>query len=386
MASNTAKTMQLLHLGSMLNLFPVLLLISFGFVLGKIGSATFSPESYLPNFRALSPTPASKKACVKLPTFMESGRLTASSGGPMHNMTDEELLWRASMEPRRSTQVSTVPKVAFLFLVQGALPLWPLWEIFFNGQDKELYSIYVHASPGYTDLAPKESVFYGRLIPSQGTKWGDMNLVDAERRLLATALLDLGNARFALFSESCIPLLGFPAVYAHLTGGSNTNVSFVDSYPIKERHDPFFADRNISLAQWRKGSQWFEMDRTTAVEVVAEERWYAVFRGDHGMLNMEEHYLPTLVTLLRWGARCKNRTLTYVDWSTRREHPRSFPEKDITAELLEGMRQGDGKCGYKYHGDDDGASEVEFCHLFARKFSKDALTKLIQLAPELWLV
>jgi hypothetical protein len=114
MASNTAKTMQLLHLGSMLNLFPVLLLISFGFVLGKIGSATFSPESYLPNFRALSPTPASKKACVKLPTFMESGRLTASSGGPMHNMTDEELLWRASMEPRRSTRVSTVPKVTFL--------------------------------------------------------------------------------------------------------------------------------------------------------------------------------------------------------------------------------------------------------------------------------
>ncbi|XP_051221028.2 glycosyltransferase BC10-like [Lolium perenne] len=386
MASNTAKTMQLLHLGSTLNLFPVLLLISFGFVLGKIGSATFSPESYLPNFRALSPTPASKKACVKLPTFMESGRLTASSGGLMHNMTDEELLWRASMEPRRSTHSSTVPKVAFLFLVQGALPLWPLWEIFFNGQDKELYSIYVHASPGYTDLAPKESVFYGRLIPSQGTKWGDMNLVDAERRLLATALLDLGNARFALFSESCIPLLGFPAVYAHLTGGSNTNGSFIDSYPIKERHDPFFADRNISLAQWRKGSQWFEMDRATAVEVVAEERWYAVFRGDHGMLNMEEHYLPTLVTLLRWGARCENRTLTYVDWSTRREHPRSFPEKDITAELLEGMRRGDGKCGYKYHGDDDDASEVEFCHLFARKFSKDALTKLIQLAPELWLV
>jgi hypothetical protein len=47
------------------------------------------------------------------------------------------------------------------------------------------------------------------------------------------------------------------------------------------------------------------------------------------------------------------------------------------------MRRGDGKCGYKYHGDD---IEVEFCHLFARKFSKDALAKLIQLAPELWLV
>jgi hypothetical protein len=31
-----------------------------------------------------------------------------------------------------------------------------------------------------------------------------MNPVDAERRLLATAVLDLANTRFALFSESCI--------------------------------------------------------------------------------------------------------------------------------------------------------------------------------------
>jgi hypothetical protein len=49
-----------------------------------------------------------------------------------------------------------------------------------------------------------------------------MNPVDAERRLLATAVLDLANTRFALFSESCIPHLGFPAVYAYLTR-SNTS-------------------------------------------------------------------------------------------------------------------------------------------------------------------
>jgi hypothetical protein len=50
------------------------------------------------------------------------------------------------------------------------------------------------------------------------------------------------------------------------------------------------------------------------------------------------------------------------------------------------MRRGNGKCGYKYHGDDNGIGSVEFCHLFARKFSKDALAKLLQLAPGLWLV
>jgi hypothetical protein len=29
------------------------------------------------------------------------------------------------------------------------------------------------------------------------------------------------------------------------------------------------------------------------------------------------------------------------------EHPRRFPEKEITVELLEGMRRGNDKCGYK---------------------------------------
>ncbi|XP_044335906.1 glycosyltransferase BC10-like [Triticum aestivum] len=320
------------------------------------------------------PSPPSQQPTPSPPASLGFADFLGPSGGLMHNRTDEELFWRASMVPRVArVPWRIVPKVAFLFLVRRDLPLRPLWEKFFVGHEG-LYSIYVHASPAYTSLPPADSVFHGRMIPSQNTSWGDMNLVDAERRLVATALLDLANARFTLLSESCVPLLSSPAVYAFLTG---SNASFVDSYVDGARHAPFFTQRNVSLAQWRKGSQWFEMDRAIAVEVVAKERFMAVFRGHHGVANMEEHYLPTLVTLLGWGARNANRTLTYAKWRAGAWHPVSYGGTVVTAELLEGMRRGNGECGYR-----GGGGAVEFCFMFARKFSGDALGKLLELAPK----
>ena len=59
-----------------------------------------------------------------------------------------------------------VPKVAFMFLAKGSLPLAPLWELFFKGHEG-LYSIYVHTHPSYNDSWPPDSVFFGRRIPSQ---------------------------------------------------------------------------------------------------------------------------------------------------------------------------------------------------------------------------
>jgi hypothetical protein len=86
-----------------------------------------------------------------------------------HGMSDEELLWRASLIHRRKivpAQHRRVPKAAFLFLTRGPLPLAPLWECFFAGY-RELYSIYVHADPSYTPTTSTSSVFHLRNIPSQ---------------------------------------------------------------------------------------------------------------------------------------------------------------------------------------------------------------------------
>lgn len=86
-----------------------------------------------------------------------------------HTMEDEELLQRASMVVHdKDCDCQRPEKVAFLFLTRGRLPLGPLWEMFFKGQEKKLfYSIYVHPSPEFTEEPPKNSVFFRRRIPSK---------------------------------------------------------------------------------------------------------------------------------------------------------------------------------------------------------------------------
>jgi hypothetical protein len=214
----------------------------------------------------------------------------------------------------------------------------------------------------------------------QKTMWGGVSLLEAERRLLANALLDLGNERFALLSESCIPLYNLTTVYAVLTRSAT---SFVDSFVTPARYNPLFADRNnISVARWRKGAQWFEVDRDLAVEVVSDETYFPTFRehcATHTACVMDEHYLPTLLSALRWP-RNANRTLTFADWKHRNNgpfHPHRYGAGEVTEELVKEIRGG---AGMNCSGFNDGANGI--CHLFARKFAPDTVEPLLRLAPK----
>ncbi|XP_028078094.1 uncharacterized protein LOC114279986 [Camellia sinensis] len=136
-----------------------------------------------------------------------------------HDMSDEELLWRASMTPKiRKFPFKRVPKVAFMFLTRGPVLLAPLWELFFNGHEG-FYSIYVHSDPSFNQSEPENSVFHGRRIPSKKVQWGSVSMVEAERRLLANALLDFSNQRFVLLSESFLLKCEY--------NGNITNVCFL---------------------------------------------------------------------------------------------------------------------------------------------------------------
>uniref|UniRef100_J3N168 Uncharacterized protein n=1 Tax=Oryza brachyantha TaxID=4533 RepID=J3N168_ORYBR len=229
------------------NVAVVLLLVSLGFVLGLTSSnamflKSFYPSSFMPSmpllvlssstsssYPPILPTQSPEQPWSSPPARHDQQQQWLRPP-PMHDMADEELLWRASMAPksRRRPPEDVVPKkVAFMFLVRGELPLRPLWEKFFAGQRDDHYTIYVHAHPSYNFTGSPDSVFYGRYVPSVAAKWGDATLVEAERRLIANALLDAGNERFVLLSEACIPVYDFPTVHAYLTGA---NTSFVDSY------------------------------------------------------------------------------------------------------------------------------------------------------------
>ncbi|KAL6844277.1 hypothetical protein ACP4OV_025950 [Aristida adscensionis] len=303
-------------------------------------------------------------------------RRFVEGGGAARRMSDAELFWVASMVPRMEYPFERVPKVAFLFLTRGPLPLAPLWERFFQGHEG-LYSVYVHALPGYAGRHRRSSPFYGRQIPSQEVSWGSITLVDAEKRLLANALLDWRNQRFVLVSESCAPVFNFRTVYEYLVNSAH---SYVESYNMDVpqcagRYNPAMAP-DVREEQWRKGSEWFELSRDLAVDVVAEQRYYALFRRHcTPSCYPDEHYIPTYLHL-RHAARNANRTLTWVDWSRGGPHPARFGRASVTPEFVAAIRGNATTCLYN-------ARPTTVCYLFARKFAPSALPMLLNLTTTL---
>ncbi|XP_078166162.1 glycosyltransferase BC10-like [Carex rostrata] len=297
----------------------------------------------------------------------------------LHNMSEEELLWRASVVPKiHHLPSSRVPKVAFLFLTRGDLPMAPFWDEFFEGHDG-LYSIYVHPDPAYNGSIAKNSKFFGRRIPSQEARWGLTNMIEAERRLIANALLDSSNERFLLVSESCIPLYNFTTIYTYLV---NSNMSYVGTfYPSGgnlERYNPAMAPQ-ITIEQWHKATQWFEINQALAVEIVSDETYFPLFQRfclknwKYPCIS-DEHYIPTFLIATSWMNNA-NRSVTYTDWTARKHHPASFGKDAVTLDLFEKIRYSE-NCTYN-------GIRTRVCSLFARKFLPDSLVSLMKLGPDL---
>lgn len=209
----------------------------------------------------------------------------------------------------------------------------------------------------------------------QEVQWGNVNMIEAERRLLANALLDISNQRFVLLSESCIPLFNFSTIYSYLINSTQNYVMAFDepSAVGRGRYNIHMLPM-VTLRQWRKGFQWFEMDRYLALEVVSDRTYFPVFQ-EHckGSCYSDEHYLPTFVSIKFWEGN-SNRSLTWVDWSRGGPHPAHFLRSDVTVEFLERLRSK--RCKY------NNGNSTNACFLFARKFLPSTLSKLMKIAPE----
>ncbi|KAJ1690711.1 hypothetical protein LUZ63_014866 [Rhynchospora breviuscula] len=395
-----------------LNLLSVLFLLGLGFVLGILSSfyVDTSPSSLRSsrNFvQILSSTPPPPPPSMPPPSLpppsqpkQQSAKFVTSSTTPsldnkttndpyeqsglrryleprkaMHDMTEEELFWRASMVPQISkTPFKRVPKVAFLFLTRGEIPFAELWDLFFKGHE-DLYSIYWHTDPSFNGSVPENSVFHGRRIPSKEVQWGHISMMEAERRLLANALLNFANERFILLSESHVPLFNFPTVYSYVINSSQV---YLESY---DEPGPTGRGRyqkgmypHIKINQWRKGSQWFEIDRKIAVDVVSDEIYFPLFKKKcKGNCYTDEHYLPTFLHIkYRWAL--SNRTLTWVDWSRGGPHPARYTRMEVTLDFLHWLRNGH-SCTYN-------GNQTRVCFLFARKFLPNSLTRFLRFAPK----
>ncbi|XP_007012231.2 PREDICTED: uncharacterized protein LOC18588028 [Theobroma cacao] len=312
--------------------------------------------------------------CVEEPNSLN--RWIKPPSNLLHTMNDKELLWRASFVPRiKKYPFNRLPKIAFMFLTKGPLPLSPLWERFLKGHEG-LYSIYIHSLPSYNAEFPPSSVFYGRQIPSQVSEWGRMSMCDAERRLLANALLDISNEWFILLSESCIPLYNFSVIYHYIKKSKYSFIgAFDDPGPYgRGRYNENMAPE-VNITQWRKGSQWFEINRRLALNIVEDSTYYPKFEQFcRPACYVDEHYFPTMLTIQASNL-IANRSITWVDWSRGGAHPATFGRADITEELFKRIFE-DHQCRYN-----DQPSLV--CFLFARKFAPSALEPLLQIAPKI---
>uniref|UniRef100_A0A7N0U6I3 Core-2/I-branching beta-1,6-N-acetylglucosaminyltransferase family protein n=1 Tax=Kalanchoe fedtschenkoi TaxID=63787 RepID=A0A7N0U6I3_KALFE len=281
------------------------------------------------------------------------------------------------------------PKIAFMFLSTGSLPFERLWDMFFLGHEGK-FTVYVHASrekPVHTSR-----YFVNRDIRSDQVVWGKISMVDAEKRLLANALDDSDNQHFVLLSDSCVPLHDFDYIYNYLL---YSNISYVDCFEDPGPHgNGRYSDHmlpEVALKDFRKGSQWFSIKRQHALVVMADYLYYAKFRDfcqpglDGKNCYADEHYLPTFFHMID-PAGIANWSVTHVDWSEAKWHPKSYKAEDVTVELLKNITSID----LSVHVTSDEKKELQIrpclwngfnrpCYLFARKFLPETLDNLLQI-------
>ncbi|RZC56992.1 hypothetical protein C5167_015830 [Papaver somniferum] len=281
------------------------------------------------------------------------------------------------------------PKIAFMFLTPGTLPFEKLWDKFFDGHEGR-FSVYVHASRERPVHLSR--YFVNRDIHSEKVVWGKISMVDAEKRLLGLAFQDPDNQHFVLLSDSCVPLHNFDYVYNYLM---DTNVSFIDRF---EDPGPHGSGRysehmlpEVDYKDFMKGAQWFTMKRQHAMIVLADSLYYTKFKlyckpGMEGKnCYSDEHYLPTFFYMMDPGG-IANWSVTHVDWSEGKWHPKAYRAQDATYELLKNITSID----QSFHVTSDERKLVmekdclwngmkRPCYLFARKFYPETLENLLHI-------
>ncbi|XP_010928720.1 glycosyltransferase BC10 isoform X1 [Elaeis guineensis] len=310
---------------------------------------------------------------------------------PTRPLTDDEMASRVVTKDILSlpSVQSKNPKIAFMFLTPGSLPFERLWEKFFLGHEGR-FSIYVHASRENPEHA--SPLFVGREIRSEKVVWGKISMVDAEKRLLANALQDTENQHFVLLSDSCVPLHNFDYVYNYLMG---TNISFIDCFQDPGPHgNGRYSEHmlpEVEERDFRKGAQWFSVKRQHALLILADNLYYTKFKlycrpnMDGRNCYADEHYLPTLFHMVDPSG-IANWSVTHVDWSEGKWHPKAYRARDVTYELLKNITSID----ENYHVTSDEKKvgtwrpclwngEKRPCYLFARKFYPEALDNLMHL-------
>lgn len=205
-----------------------------------------------------------------------------------------------------------------------------------------------------------------------------------------------GKLYCVLLSESCIPVRSFDFVYDYLMG---RNLSFVDCFDDPGPHGrgrytkSFFPE--IQVQEWRKGSQWFTVKRQHALLIVADYVYYSKFKQicrpgvETHNCYPDEHYVQTFLHMMDPSG-ITNWSVTHVDWSEGKWHPKMYNKKDVNIKLLKKIQAID----VSTHVSSDLKKQQTIrpcmvngerkpCYLFARKYASETLNILLNLFPNI---
>lgn len=133
----------------------------------------------------------------------------------------------------------------------------------------------------------------------------------------------------------------------------------------------------VITTDWRKGSQWFEINRKLALYIIEYTTFYPKFSNFcKPACYVDEHYFPTMLTIQAPNLLANRSISTWVDWSRSGAHPATFSGSDITGEFFKRILE----CYNCSHNDQPSS----VCYLFARKFSPSALEALFLLVPKIF--
>lgn len=143
----------------------------------------------------------------------------------------------------------------------------------------------------------------------------------------------------------------------------------------------------VKFEDFRIGSQFFVLTRKHARLVVRDRRLWSKFKLPcliSATCYPEEHYFPTLLNMADPHG-CVPATLTHVDWRVSHGgHPRMYDKSEVGPELIHRIRSSRPRYGDEelINGSDSSLARRNHRFLFARKFSPDCLSPLMDMAND----
>ncbi len=229
----------------------------------------------------------------------------------------------SSESPRRPTpRIHSVPKLAVLFLLRGALPHQQLWTDWAHARDVRFFS---HAKQREAADEFTASI----LIPETvETKWGCVSIVRAMLALLNHAVRTTDCTHFVFASETCIPVVRLGDLLASLGLDGRSRIGFDDmralsmSNPAKARRGLYLEGFDPDIFSLH--SQWVLLNRADASALLEEDLtgyFEKVFAPD-------ESYIGTILQGMEKSRKGVHRhRITWDHWeSPMAAHPEYFDE------------------------------------------------------------